>query len=64
MAVAVKARKEDVDYGPAKASSLERCGNCRSFRPVPSGGRGAGACVKVEGRIEARMWCKLWSKRA
>lgn len=51
-----KATKAEVHYGPAKATSRERCGNCGHFiRPD--------ACERVRGAINPGDWCELWQKK-
>ena len=55
--MAEKVSKESVDYGPAKSTSRERCGNCEHFLPRER------ACEVVRGAISRGDWCSRWEAR-
>jgi len=50
-------KESKVSVGYSKGHVASHCGNCRHFRPKTD------SCTKVEGRIEADMWCKLWERK-
>ena len=51
----MKDAKAEVDYSLGKGS--DRCDNCRHFEPPD-------ACELVRGKIEAKGWCKLFSRKS
>jgi hypothetical protein len=54
-----KVDKAAADYTPVAAMKSERCALCKHFLPLHD------KCRKVEGKISAGAWCKLFSaKRA
>ncbi len=50
-----KRDKDTVDYSRGMPKS--NCGNCRYFVSAYH------HCLKVQGMISAKMWCKLWEKK-
>lgn len=48
-----KRTKESVDYGPGMKSA--HCGICEHYR--------GGFCTRIIGKIDPRMWCKLFEKQ-
>ena len=49
----MKSTKREVRY--SEGTPKEHCGNCERFRLAMH------ACTKVQGTIEPRYWCTLWT---
>lgn len=58
--------KESVGYSPARADvngeiDGDACGRCANY--CPRLWKTSGACLKVEGPISGRYWCRLYETR-
>ena len=57
--------KKEAEYKPSSDPTAHRCGICEFYKPVPGAPcptvLGEGACILVEGSIEAMYGCKLYS---
>jgi hypothetical protein len=55
----LKMSKKDAAYQDRPVSQ-QRCGNCSSaYRHVVSGDM---ICSQIEGKVEAKGWCRIWNQ--